>query len=788
MITEFYQLLSSHPIEVRKRTTEGKWESQFVENEDDFADACEQNGHIGVYASLQQLKPDAIKYYSNGTPKAVSKDDVEKYTAICFDCDPVRDGAATPEQQQAALETAKKIGGLLNSKGWGDPTYMQSGNGAYCIFKINLPKQDKPLIHGCLLAADRLFSNEKVKVDTTLASEGQVIRVPGTINLKVPDQPREARLLTFHQTIPQPVPRELVIDFADPIPEKRYVKGDEISAKQFSGQVADVAIYFKKRGYHVVSTNCKNDCTILQLSDCPCNRFATPHDHTKQPYVYVYKNGNLGFKCFADKHAHITFRDIEQQFNEQFDCYRAFDNPQRLAEEYLEDNKLIVVEDETYRYLDRWVVESSSTSKMKIRPFIQGKFDERARHANEPSKPLAEDKVKNTLASVQSLCHFDKPPEKIAPFFVVDHEWDDLDVLPVANGLVNIRKYVEGESCFIERTPDYFCTDHSEVIYDPKAQCPTWHKYLDNLGRSPEFVQTLNEIIAYSIWRALYFQRFINLFGQTAGGKGIFVGVLKDICHQSFASIYMKGLTSESFPLEEAPNKRLLLFPESKIPAEREREVVDLLKAITGGDAIQVNRKNQSHISVPLAGTVISQTNNVLKFDDPSGAFNRRLICLPFASTFENNKKKIKDLNQVLKAEYSGILNVALEAAKTLYARGDFMLPPESSPFLESSEDDSNPIKAFQDDYLVYKPGSAVQTNVVCDLYQKWHSKNGQPAMHSRDLIMAIREAMTGQVTTARMTSTSLDKEHHGRKIQQHPLNQSGRKNLFLDLLIKKER
>lgn len=786
MLKEFYRLLSSNPVEIRCRTHDGKWRSEYVTSEDDFVDAVPTDGEfVGVYASLQQLK-DRIKVWENGEHRPISQDDVEKYTAICFDCDPERKGAATPEQTERALQTAKNIGEYLKSKGWGEPTYLISGNGAYCIFKIDLPKEDKPLIHGCLLAAQRLFGTEEVKVDTTLASEGQIIRIPGTKNLKVPAEPREAKLLTFHEMPPVPVPRKLVVEFADPIPEKRWVKGDAIPDSQFAGRVADVAIYFKKRGYEVVSKSDKDDCTILQLASCPCNCFAEQHHHVKQPYVYVFRNGNVGFKCFADKHAHITWKNIEQQFNEQFDAYRSFDNQQRLAEEYLEENHLVVVEDDTYRYDNRWIKESLATARMKLRPFIQSTFDERARHANEPSKPVAEEKVKNTLAAVQSVCLFNKPPEKVQPFFLVDHAWNAADVLMVANGLLNIRKYVEGKPFFIEPTWEFFTTDASGVVYDPEAKCPTWHRFLDSLDRSTPFVQTINELLASAIWDALTHQNIINLFGQGGGGKGVIGGVAADMCHGSTASVYLKDLIDDKHVLQDVPGKKLILLPESKIPRGKEREVVSILKSMTGRDKVPINPKNNPPFSTVLTGTFVSQTNEILRFDDPTNAFNRRLIPLPFAKSWREDSDNKPDpmLPEKLKAEYSGILNVVLEAAKTLHQRGRFMLPPESEPFLASSRDDANPIADFQADHLEYRPGSAVQGAAVHNLFLKWAAKNGVSAMREQDLYSAIREAMSGQVTVERMTSATASVQHD-RAVQQTKFNQNARKRLFLDLHLR---
>ena len=63
-------------------------------------------------------------------------------------------------------------------------------------------------------------------------------------------------------------------------------------------------------------------------------------------------------------------------------------------------------------------------------------------------------------------------------------------------------------------------------------------------------------------------------------------------------------------------------------------EIVEILKAITGNDPLDINGKGRDIVSEPIHGKVIAATNNLLQFADDSGAFFDRLVPLKFTRSF----------------------------------------------------------------------------------------------------------------------------------------------------------
>ena len=135
-----------------------------------------------------------------------------------MDLDPKRpaDISSTDVEHQAAIELAEEIRRrLVEEMNWPANAFVKadSGNGCHLAVKIDLPNdgQSKDLVERCLKALDSIFSNEKVKVDTTTHNPARIWKIYGTPARKgdsTAARPhRMARLLEVPAVL-ETVPRE----------------------------------------------------------------------------------------------------------------------------------------------------------------------------------------------------------------------------------------------------------------------------------------------------------------------------------------------------------------------------------------------------------------------------------------------------------------------------------------------------------------------------------------------------------------------------------------------------
>jgi hypothetical protein len=121
---------------------------------------------LGIYVVVNPVKPDCLPRGPNKiidyAKKTTSEKEVLRYRWLVIDCDPERPSGvpATNEQLDAALSFAARVKALLTTRfHWPEPVEGMSGNGAYLLYKVDLPSDDttKQLIAAVLKAIKPLL-------------------------------------------------------------------------------------------------------------------------------------------------------------------------------------------------------------------------------------------------------------------------------------------------------------------------------------------------------------------------------------------------------------------------------------------------------------------------------------------------------------------------------------------------------------------------------------------------------------------------------------------------------
>ena len=146
----------------------------------------------GIYIVLNQLKPDLLARACNplqAKPKYTTSDaDIIQRRWLYIDADAVRPAgiSATDAEHKAALERAIRIREFLTARGWPEPVYADSGNGAHLLYYLPVLDLQRvgQLVEECLKALDARFSNSAVKVDPSTANASRLCKLYGTMARK----------------------------------------------------------------------------------------------------------------------------------------------------------------------------------------------------------------------------------------------------------------------------------------------------------------------------------------------------------------------------------------------------------------------------------------------------------------------------------------------------------------------------------------------------------------------------------------------------------------------------
>lgn len=154
----------------------------------------------GVYHSLNPVDPKDLGTIGSKPKrcvKRVSSKHVLGRRLLMIDIDPDRPigQPATDTEKQAAEQLLNQLLTEVRMVGWPDPAVIDSGNGFYAIFRVDLPPtlSDK-LVSLVLKALASRFDTDAARVDTTTADLPRLMRVPGTMNRKGHEYPDAGRL------------------------------------------------------------------------------------------------------------------------------------------------------------------------------------------------------------------------------------------------------------------------------------------------------------------------------------------------------------------------------------------------------------------------------------------------------------------------------------------------------------------------------------------------------------------------------------------------------------------
>lgn len=273
-----------------------------------------------------------------------------------------------------------------------------------------------------------------------------------------------------------------------------------------------------------------------------------------------------------------------------------------------------------------------------------------------------------------------------------------------------------------EFSPNYLCTQSLGLLYDPKATCKRFEKFVSEvMEEDQELIQLLQEIAGYIISNETKANKAFFLYGAGGSGKSVMSDVFQALVSKPLVSnVSLKNLETR-FGMEPLIQKKL------NIASENEADFVlsnENFKAITSGDTVNIDLKGRPAVNLRLKTKLIFVTNNLPTFSDASHALIRRLIIVPFNRQFSVQEQN-KHLTEELLVELSGIFNWALEGLKRLIANGYvFTESKNSEKLLQTYQDNINPVEKFCKECIIQSEDSRIMRKDLIEAYGKWLDDN----------------------------------------------------------------
>ncbi|MDE9519648.1 toprim domain-containing protein [Xenorhabdus bovienii] len=215
------------------------------------------------------------------------------------------------------------------------------------------------------------------------------------------------------------------------------------------------------------------------------------------------------------------------------------------------------------------------------------------------------------------------------------------DLIGFSNGV-----YELSTQQFTPHQPEHWLMNHNGITFTPPAigenlpdHAPDFYRWLSHTAGSNENKMARIKAALFMILANRYdWQLFIEVTGEGGSGKSIFTYIATLLAGEhNTASGNMRAL-DEARGRYQFVGKSLITLPDQvKYVGEGAG-----IKAITGGDLIEVDGKYEKQFSTIIKAVVLATNNEPMSFTERNGGIARRRVIFPFNIPVKESEKGLQ--------------------------------------------------------------------------------------------------------------------------------------------------
>jgi P4 family phage/plasmid primase-like protien len=183
-----------------------------------------------------------------------------------------------------------------------------------------------------------------------------------------------------------------------------------------------------------------------------------------------------------------------------------------------------------------------------------------------------------------------------------------------------------------------------------------------------ELMDSLLDIMAYVLWPSYDDHAMIYLVGEGRNGKSTLIHLIQHLVGpQNYSSASLDQLVNNRFAPANLEGKLVNLSEESS-GSEVTSDQLNVLKNLSGGGILQVERKGEQGYVMQNTAKLIFSANKTPRFKETGEAVKRRLLVIPFDHKIENMDPKVADR---LFAEAPQILSMLVRRIQNNVAKNE---------------------------------------------------------------------------------------------------------------------
>ena len=269
-----------------------------------------------------------------------------------------------------------------------------------------------------------------------------------------------------------------------------------------------------------------------------------------------------------------------------------------------------------------------------------------------------------------------------------------------------------------EATPEYFVTNPIPYEVSGNPETPTMDRIFEEwVGE--EYVETLHEIIAYSLLPDYPLNRLFCFIGAGMNGKSCFLNLLKKfIGADNICSTELDTLINSRFEITRLHKKLICVMGETNF---NEMNKTSIIKKLTGKDTIGFEYKNKNPFEDINYAKILIATNNLPTTTDKTIGFYRRWLIIDFPNEFSEQKDILGDIPE---EEYSNLATNCIITLNKLLKERKFHNEGTIEERTKRYEDKSNPFDKFWSENLIEEPDGDISKKQFKEKLNDWCKEN----------------------------------------------------------------
>lgn len=248
-------------------------------------------------------------------------------------------------------------------------------------------------------------------------------------------------------------------------------------------------------------------------------------------------------------------------------------------------------------------------------------------------------------------------------------------------------------------------------------------QYLNkSFGDSDEQIATLSEIFGVAISNVRDQKQMFFLYGPSSSGKSVALNILNGLICDEFVSSLSFRQFSGKFELSEMAGSCLNLS--SEIPAIKGK-TADVLKRITGNDAIHAERKGKTGFKTRIHALLVFATNILPQVADDDEAFYSRFRVLKYDHSIPKSEWINNLEDSILEHELGYVLRFAIEGLKRYIGNGmEISAKEESDSYVYHTRIEENSFTDFINQFIVASDDGILLNAELYEAYYDYCNRN----------------------------------------------------------------